>query len=360
MKILISIIIFSLFLNSCSVIQKTEIKYSRSKQFNGNSFINMNNIEMQDELDILSWFAELGDSRWPQWINSEFGPSPVDRVGIDEMIVTFINHSTVLIQVDGLNILTDPVWSFVVGPFGRIGLKRHRNPGIRFEDLPQIDYVLISHNHYDHMDIPTLIKLSESYQPKFIVPLGDKELLNNNGIENVIEMDWWDHIILENNQKIFFVPSQHSSQRGLFDRYKSLWGGYVITSTGGPIYFAGDTGFGPHFYKIKELFGKMRFCMLPIGAFKPEKLLEKFHMSPKEAVKVHQILESQLSIGIHWGTFKQTIEAYLDPINYLQEALNEVDLNDSKFMVFKHGKGYFIPKLKTYKNYLYEFNGSTR
>lgn len=360
LKILILIKCLILLLMSCSVSHQQIKTYSRSEQFNGNFFININNVDMNDERDLISWFLEIDNKKWTKWINTEYEKTVINRTESGELVVTFINHSTLLIQCDGINILTDPVWSDYVGPLPYLGLKRHRNPGMRFEDLPPIDYVILSHNHYDHFDLPTLIRLKEKFNPTILVPLGDKEILIENNFEKVIELDWWEEVKLKNNQSIFFVPAQHSSQRGLFDRYHSLWGGYVITSEGGPIYFAGDTGFGPHFYQIKEKFGRMRLSLLPIGAYKPEILLKKFHISPKEAVDAHLILESQYSVGIHWGTFKQTIEDYYDPVKDLEKAKKERILNNTKFIVLKHGKAYKIPRLEPALEHEFLIDGSTR
>jgi L-ascorbate metabolism protein UlaG (beta-lactamase superfamily) len=300
---------------------------------------------MKDGWDMLKWSMEREPGEWPQWIETTPGPPPPDRVGIGELRITFVNHSTVLIQMDSLNILTDPVWSHRISPVTWAGPTRKRNPGLKFEDLPKIDYVLISHNHYDHCDIATLKKLKQAHNPLFITSLGNKVLLVQNGIKNAVEMDWWNETIIGSDTKLTFVPAQHFSMRGMCDRNATLWGGFVISSDGGPIYFAGDTGFGKEFQQIVDKFGPMRFSMLPIGAFIPKKFVAAVHMSPEEAVIAHKILKSQWSMGIHWGTFRLADDGLLDPVDELKESLLKEGLSSRDFSLFEHGKGYMIPAL---------------
>lgn len=173
----------------------------------------------------------------------EFGAKPADRVNDSTQVITYINHSTFLIQTDSVNILTDPVWSERVSPFSFAGPKRMRPPGIRFEDLPEIDVVFISHNHYDHLDIQTLKRINERFDTQFIVPLGVDAYLNKMGIENTIALNWWEGVDVSDSLRIDAVEAQHFSSRGMLDRDKTLWAGYVIQSNNGNIYFAGDTGY---------------------------------------------------------------------------------------------------------------------
>jgi L-ascorbate metabolism protein UlaG (beta-lactamase superfamily) len=207
---------------------------------------------------------------------------------------------------------------------------------LRFEDLPQIDYVLISHNHYDHLDISTLIMLKENHNPVFIVPLGCRDLLSENGIDKVIELDWWDEYT---PAKITLVPARHFSMRGLSDGNNTLWAGFVLQTVGGPVYFAGDTGFGKHFEMIYKKFGPMRFSMIPIGAFSPRWFMSSVHISPDEAVKAHKILHSKKSMGIHFGTISQADDGQYEPIYYLKEALNKENIPSDEFIVLPEGDG---------------------
>ena len=317
-----------------------------SGHFDGKEFINQGNVKLNRGWDMLKWMTKREPGEWPSWIKSDYGPKPPDAVGIGELRITFVNHSTVLIQMDSINILTDPVWSYRISPVDFAGPTRKRNPGIRFEDLPRIDYVLVSHNHYDHMDIPTLKDLKEKHNPVFIVPFGNKPLMVDNGINKTVELDWWNEMIIGTNTKLTCVPAQHFSMRGTCDKNTTLWCGFVIESEGGPVYFAGDTGFGIHFRQIYEKFGSLRFSMFPIGAFMPEDFMAPVHLSPAEAVEAHQVLKSKQSIGIHWGTFRQADDGLKEPLHALKEALAKTDLTNKDFSIFKHGKGYMIPSLK--------------
>lgn len=217
----------------------------------------------------LRWKLTSDVPDWQPDADAVPGPKPPARVASGELRVTFVNHATVLLQFDGLNVLTDPIWSERASPVSWAGPKRVLPPGIRFEDLPAIDRVLVSHNHYDHLDLPTLIRLAQTHRPKFIVPLGNAQLLREHRIENVTELDWWQSFVLRDGQRGWVVPAQHFSGRGPFDRDETLWGGFVLESQGGPIFFAGDTGMSEHFAQIRARFGPTRLAVLPIGAFEP-------------------------------------------------------------------------------------------
>ncbi|MBI5324749.1 MAG: MBL fold metallo-hydrolase [Ignavibacteriae bacterium] len=281
-------------------------------------------------------FTEKGD--WDDWWNEKPGPKPEERVFGDSVVVTFVNHATFLIQTNGINILTDPIWSELASPVAFVGMERHRPPGIRFDDLPPIDIVLISHNHYDHLDIPTLKRLKEKFNPVFIVPLGNKELMLDDGLSNTIELDWWQEYFFKNKYKLTLVPARHFSMRGLTDRNISLWGAYIINTEIGPIYFAGDTGFGIHFKQIYDKFGQIRLAFLPIGPIEPRWFFGDVHLSANEAVEAHKILKAKTSIAIHWGTFSQGADDMLDAPREIKK-LREKELKDpGEFIVPIHGR----------------------
>jgi L-ascorbate metabolism protein UlaG (beta-lactamase superfamily) len=227
--------------------------------------------------------------------------------------VTFINHSTVLIQLPGCNILTDPIWSERASPVPWAGPRRHRPPGVRLEDLPPIDVLLLSHNHYDHLDRPTLRRLTPTHT---ITPLG----------VGGIELDWWQSIDVA-GLHITAVPATHFSGRDLFDRNGTLWCGYSIATAHGPVYFAGDTGFnGTPFTEMRERLGEPMLALLPIGAYKPRWIMQPMHMSPTDAADAHALLGSKHSVAIHFGTFQLTDEGECEPADDLRAALAHRDL----------------------------------
>jgi L-ascorbate metabolism protein UlaG (beta-lactamase superfamily) len=264
-----------------------------------------------------SWvWRLLFGTDWPDWPdvdddNSADGSAPVFSAGNGEIHVTLVNHSTFLIQMDGLNILTDPVWSKRVGPLSWAGVKRHRKPGIRFEDLPPIDAVLVSHNHYDHMDLPTLERLAEKFHPAAFTTLGNIENLLDAGFETAMELDWWQSVKISQIVTVTLVPAQHFSMRSLWDRDETLWGGFVVSGPSGNVYFAGDTGYGPHFKEIVRRLGAIRVALLPIAPFRqPEQNKDStpnfasIHLGPEEAVLAHIDLGSNFTLACHFQTFQ--------------------------------------------------------
>ena len=248
---------------------------------------------------------------------------------------TWIGHSTFLIQVGDINILTDPVWSERASPFSFAGPKRYVRPGLKFNALPDIDIVIISHDHYDHLDLNTIKKLGN--KPLYIVPLGVEERLADIDITNVESRDWWESIEFH-SMIITSVPAQHFSGRTMFDRNSTLWCGWVIQTPGRSIYFAGDTGYFPGFREIRENFGKIDIAMLPIGAYKPRWFMGPVHIDPVEAVRAYIELDADIFIGMHWGTFPLADEEMDEPPRALFEEVDKIGLERSEFNVFKHGE----------------------
>jgi L-ascorbate metabolism protein UlaG (beta-lactamase superfamily) len=224
----------------------------------------------------------------------------------------------VLIQHAGMNMLTDPIWSDRASPFSSLGPRRFSPPGVSFENLPKIDLVLLSHNHYDHLDVRTLKRIAARDQPRVVVPLGLAKLLSGIGLKPEKEMDWWDV-----SGPITCVPARHFSARGITDRNRTLWCGYWIETPAGPIYFAADTAFGPHFGEIRNRLGSPRVALLPIGAYKPQWFMSPVHMSPEEAAEAHRKLGPERSIAIHWGTFQLADDGPDEPVIELRKALSE-------------------------------------
>ncbi len=313
-----------------------------SGHFDGKQFHNLVATEHGRFFGFLKWIWTREPGLWLPLREAPSGaPPPPERVEGAVLRVTFVGHSTVLIQTGGLNILTDPVWSERIGPVSWAGPKRHVTPGVKFEDLPPIDVVLISHDHYDHMDLPTLKELEERFHPAFFTGLGNRKMLKDAGLSRVHEMDWWDSSKMGGGVSVTFVPSQHFSSRSYCDRDRTLWGGFVVGSEDGPIYFASDTGMGPHFDMIKERFGAPRLAFLPIAAFLPRWFMGRVHLSPEDAVDVHKMLGAGMSIPVHFGTFRLGDDGQYEAVERLSNALIEREIRN--FRILKPGEGMDIP-----------------
>ena len=249
---------------------------------------------------------------------------------------TWIGHATFLIQVADMNILTDPIWSKRASPISWAGPKRHAEPGLRFEDLPPIDLVLISHTHYDHLDRPTILKLGN--KPRHIVQERTKWWFANERITNVSEISWWQSEKVR-ELTITAVPAKHWSKRGFFRTNDAGWGGFVIESPQGVIYFAGDTGYHPDYFKdIGKRFPTIDLAFIPIGAYYPRAIFGRYHIDPHEAVLVQQETGAKRSIGMHWGTFKLTEEPLGEPPRALSRETAAKGLLPEIFSVMKFGE----------------------
>lgn len=330
-----------LFLGCC-VFSGPRYQGPKSDHFDGRRFQNPVPVAHASTLDVLKWVATREPDPWEEVEGAKPGPPPPERVGEGELRVTFVNHATVLVQMDGVNLLTDPIWSERASPVSFAGPRRVRPPGIRFEDLPPIDVVLISHNHYDHLDVPTLRRLFDEHRPRFVVGLGHDLLLEREGIAGAMALDWWESVEID-GLKVTGVPAQHFSNRGLCDRDATLWGGYVVEGKAGVVYFAGDTGMGPHFEEVRERFGPLRLALLPIGAFLPRWFMKGVHISPEEAVKAHRILEAGTSVAIHFGTFPLADDGRDEPVERLEAALGEAGVPKERFWVLGFGEGRGVP-----------------
>ncbi|HMJ69259.1 MAG TPA: MBL fold metallo-hydrolase [Cyclobacteriaceae bacterium] len=306
-----------------------------SDHFDGKKFINPKGIKAKGLPDVFRWMRERKRGKWEKK-QLKPGAKPLPRYD-NGVRITFVNHSTFLIQVDGVNILTDPVWSERVSPFTFAGPQRMRPPGIAIDDLPKIDLVLLSHNHYDHLDIATVKHIHDKYNPQFIVPLGVSGYLKNKKIELVSEIDWWQTKAFGTGFTIECVPAQHFSGRGTFDRDQTLWCGYCIHGRHGNIYFAGDTGYNPDTFKEIGLRTKPTLSIIPIGAFKPEWFMSPIHCSPEEAVQIHKDLKSPQSIASHFGTFPLADDGGDDPVEGLRATLLKEGLAIEQFVALEEG-----------------------
>ena len=289
---------------SSSADRKAEsIGPSFAKHFDGKRFYNPNGSQPPGWMNALRWKLTRRGEPSPRFVSDVEQSIPPRLVGGSELRATLVNHSTVLLQQRTSHILTDPIWSDRASPLSWIGPRRRRSPGVRREDLPRIDIVLISHNHYDHLDLRTLRWLAERGDTTFIVPLGVSRFLRSERIGPVYELDWGEARKVDTTT-VHCVPGLHFAGRGIFDRNQTLWCGYVISSENGIVYFAGDTAFGDHFSQIHKRFGSPRLALLPIGVYEPRWFMSPVHMAPEDAVRAHEILGSGTSIAIHHGTFQ--------------------------------------------------------
>lgn len=256
-----------------------------------------------------------------------------------ETTVTWIGHATLLVKVGGVNILTDPHLTERASPVSFAGPKRVTPPALTFAELPRIDLVLLSHNHYDHLDERTVERLAASSNgsPLFLVPLGLADWFRCRGIRNVREMDWWETQEVS-GLTVHFVPSKHWSGRSPFDRNETLWGAWVVERPGFRLFFCGDSGYSDVFREIARKFGSFDLAALPIGAYEPRWFMKAAHLNPPEAVLVHQELDARVSIAIQWGTFVLSDEPLDEPPVRLAQALDAAGVEPGRFLTLRHGE----------------------
>lgn len=258
----------------------------------------------------------------------------------EKTTLTWIGHATVLLQMNGKNILTDPHFSKRASPVQWAGPERVVSPGLSFNELPPIDIVVISHSHYDSLDKQTIINLSKREGGEntiFFVPLGLKSWFQDLAVEKIIEMDWWDNHE-QDGLKITAVPVKHWSKRSLFSKNNTLWAGWVIHTKDFRFFFCGDTGYTPHFKEIGKRLGPFDLSAIPIGAYEPRWFMRRHHITPEEAVQVHLDIHSKKSVAIHWGTFILTDEPLDEPPKRLEKAREEKGISREEFLVLKHGE----------------------
>jgi L-ascorbate metabolism protein UlaG (beta-lactamase superfamily) len=291
--------------------------------------------------DLLRWTFGERRARWPKSVASPHGDKPPSRVGLAEIRSTLIGHASFLLQVAGLNILIDPVYGDRASPVGFAGPKRVNPPGVAFDDLPRIDAVLLTHNHYDHFDKRFLWKLEAQYGPQFIGPLGtDHDIGRSGRVPSRLKvLDWGQHMDLGAVQ-VHAVPTYHWSARGLADRRASLWCSFVMTSAAGTVYHIGDTGYGAGAFSkdVAQDFGKIQLAHIPIGAYAPRWFMKDHHINPEEAVQVLQDCNARFAIGHHWGTFQLTNEAHDEPEQHLGLAMATAGIAQDRFTAFRPGQ----------------------
>jgi L-ascorbate metabolism protein UlaG (beta-lactamase superfamily) len=304
--------------------------------FDGERYFNPYAPQRKTKADLRRWRSTRQKQPWPERVEDPARPPP-GRTGRDRVSATFIGHSTFLLQIGGICVLTDPIWSERCSPVSFAGPRRARRPGQSLDALPGVDIILVSHNHYDHMDLPTLRKVRKRWAPLVATGLGNAHHLAKAGIPSAVELDWWQSTELA-GARITYVPAQHFSSRGLYDRNKCLWGGFVVEAGGAVVYFAADTGYSPHFEEIGSKFPRIDLALLPIGAYEPRWFMSQQHMDPPEAVRAHLELRPARSIGIHFGTFQLTDEAIDAPVISLRESRAQAGLAEADFDVLAFGE----------------------
>ena len=287
--------------------------------------------------DLVRWARERQRGEWPEWLETPPAAAPPSRVHERDLRLTYINHATVLLQVEGYNILTDPIWSDRASPVSWAGPQRIKAPGLRFEDLPPIDLVLVSHNHYDHMDIPTLRRLRDAHDPLIVTPLGNARFLRRKGLEKVVELDWWQTYVAADALDVTCTPAIHFSGRGPTDRDRALWGGFVVQIGRNVVFFAGDTGYGEHFRTIASKYGPLRLVLLPIGSYEPSWFMGPVHMNPAEALRAYDEVGATYGVGTHFGTFELADDGYQQPLDDLVEALKDAQTDKTLFWALENG-----------------------
>ncbi len=270
-------------------------------------------------MQVLRWRLRAENRAvWPDRVQNPVFAPPPGSVGPDRVAVTFIGHASFLLRLPGAVVLTDPVFSERCSPVSWAGPKRARAPGIALADVPRPDVVLLSHNHYDHMDFPTLRALQARFAPRFVTLLGNARILAKLGIA-ATELDWWQNTTA-GALRITATPARHFSARTPFDRNRTLWGGFMVSVGAGTVLFAGDSGAGSHWGDIRDRLGAPDVALLPIGAYEPRWFMAPVHMNPAEAVEAHIALGARRSVGMHFGTFQLTDEAIDAPPAALEAA----------------------------------------
>jgi L-ascorbate metabolism protein UlaG (beta-lactamase superfamily) len=291
------------------------------------------------------WATSSERAVWPEQVPVT-PTAPPRRVDGDEMRVTWIGHATVLVQMQGLNILTDPIWSERASPFSFVGPMRVRAPGVRFENLPKIDLVLISHNHYDHMDLPTLKRLWERDRPTVVTSLGNDTILRNAGIES-IALDWGGTLPVRPGMQVIVERNHHWGSRWFTDRNRALWSAFTIVTPGGNIFFAGDTGWGDGgWVRQASAHGPFRLAIIPIGAYEPRDFMRTHHINPEEAVRIFEALNPTRALGVHWGTFQLTFEPIDEPRQRLAALRRERGIHPDWFVATEAGQTFSVPPLE--------------
>ena len=303
-----------------------------SDHFDGHRFFNPGHPSTDRSFaDTLRWKRGARPAPWPTTVPSA---TTVPQSRVDALRVTMVGHATALIQAAGINVVTDPVWSARASPLGFMGPRRVTAPGVAFDDLPTIDVILLSHNHYDHLDIATLRRLQARDRPLIVTPLGNDSIIRRHLPDaRIAAADWGECVVLPGGAQAHVVPAHHWSARGPRDRRMALWGGFMLRMDNALVYFAGDTGYGDGaiFRAMRHRHGAADMALIPIGAYAPRWFMAAQHVDPDEAVCMFNDLGARQGIGIHWGTFPLTNEPREEPVAKLAAALAQAGIAPERF-----------------------------
>ena len=295
--------------------------HATSDHFDGKTFFNPGEESDRGLLDLIKWKLTSRAAPWPERVDVARQPLP-PAPAPEGIVATCVGHSTVLLRTASATILTDPIFSERASPVPWAGPRRVAPPGVDFDAMPRVDVVLLSHDHFDHCDLPTLRRLAGRDDPQVVAPLGHRSLLAGAGLRRVVELDWWETHAWAPGLEAMLVPALHWSRRRPFGTNRRLWGGFMLRAGGRLCYFAGDTGYNETlFSEIGRRCGAPDLALLPIGAYEPRWFMRTAHMNPSEAVRVHRDVGASRSIAIHWGTFQLTDEGREEPVRALGEAV---------------------------------------
>lgn len=312
--------------------------YPLSDHYDGRRFFNPGGGNPRGFGALLRWQLGRKPGPWPEWIENRATPALPASLGPRDCAVTFVNHASFLLQLPGLTVLTDPIWSERCSPVSWAGPRRVRAPGLALAALPRVDLVLVSHNHYDHLDLPTLRQLHAAHRPLFLTALGNHAFLTRAGLDRVVELDWWQTHEPRPGVAVTFTPAQHFAARSLGDRNETLWGGFAIETPAGRLYFAGDSGYWDGFKSVGERLGPFDLSFLPIGAYEPRWFMEPVHCTPAEALRIHRDVRSRRSLAMHFGCFPLADDGYQQPIDDFLAARVAAGVDPEEFILPEVGE----------------------
>ena len=313
-------------------------RFPLSDHFDGTRFFNPHGAPPRPFKDVITWQRTRHQTAWPASRPLRSYPPPPDVVPPGRIAVTFVGHSTFLVRTPSAAFITDPVFTTHAGPFGRIGPRRVRPPAIALADLPALDFVLLTHNHYDHMQPRSLRALASGTTPAIVTSLGLGMSVRALGFRYTAELDWWQSDDLPGGARVTSVPARHFSARTPWDRDRTLWAGFVVESGGVVVYFAGDTGYSEELADIGRRFPHIDLALIPIGAYEPRWFMQPVHVNPEEAVQIHLDVGARRSIGMHFGTFHLTDEGIDEPISALARARDAAGVGPDVFDVLDFGE----------------------